>query len=116
LGGRVDAVHLKDRYGEIEINARDTHGEPPDAARVGRRESRFRAALASFKRPNVTDAANVSIGSKCEELNLSKSGPVCLTKRTSMRTVASLPMGHERKYSLCAIRLFLFEFESSARR
>ncbi|WP_136623500.1 tetratricopeptide repeat protein [Bradyrhizobium centrolobii] len=29
-------MHLKDRYGEIETNARDTHGEPPDAARVGR--------------------------------------------------------------------------------
>jgi hypothetical protein len=32
---------------------------------------------------------NVGFGSKCEELNVSKSRPVCLIKQTSMRRAAT---------------------------
>jgi len=38
----------------------------------------------------------VRSGSKCEELNLSKSGPPCLTERTSMRCAATSLMGQIR--------------------
>jgi hypothetical protein len=35
---------------------------------------------------------------KCEELNVSKSGPLCPNERTSTRRVATSLMGHTRKW------------------
>ena len=39
---------------------------------------------------------HVGVGSKCEELNLSKSSPPCPNKRTSMRCATTSLLGHER--------------------
>src|SRR3954462_4095295 len=39
-------------------------------------------------------SADVRVGSKCEELDPSKSCPPCLNKRTSWSDAASSPKGH----------------------
>ncbi|MEY9161878.1 hypothetical protein ABIG04_010252 [Bradyrhizobium japonicum] len=42
------------------------------------------------------DTKYVWVGSTCEELNLSKSSPQCLTEQTSLGRAAISLMGHER--------------------
>ncbi|MET4210940.1 hypothetical protein ABIB95_005777 [Bradyrhizobium sp. LA2.1] len=42
----------------------------------------------------ISSACNVRLGSKCEELNLNKSCPLCPTKQTSMRAAVTSLMGH----------------------
>jgi hypothetical protein len=43
-------------------------------------------------------AIEVAYGSKCEELNVSKSSPPRPTERTSMRRAATSPMGQEETH------------------
>jgi hypothetical protein len=44
------------------------------------------------------NATDVSIGSKCEELRVSKVSPLYPTKRTSMKGVATSLMGEKRTF------------------
>jgi len=44
--------------------------------------------------PVKTNGSDVRLGSKCEELNLSKFGLPCLGERTSVRCAATSVTGH----------------------
>jgi hypothetical protein len=58
-------------------------------ASTGRRPQQYKSYLQLQSPLRVTDHPNFRFGSKCEELNLSKSGPPCLTERTSARCATS---------------------------
>ncbi len=60
-----------------------------DGARCGRRRN-----------PERTQS-EVRLGSRCEELDLSKPGPPCLTERTSTRCAATSLMGQRRHHLIC---------------
>ena len=47
--------------------------------------------------PVKTNGSDVRLGSKCEELNLSKSSPPCPNERTSTKCVATSLMGQSTK-------------------
>jgi len=48
--------------------------------------------------PVKTNGSDVRLGSKCEELNLSKFGLSCLGERTSVRCAATSVMGQKQSF------------------
>lgn len=48
--------------------------------------------------PHRPPLAGFAFGSKCEELRLSKSGPVCSNERTSIRRGVISLMGHKQSF------------------
>ena len=60
----------------------------------------------------TTKTYNGGFGSKCEELTLSKSSPLCPTKRTSMRGVATSLRARSRLIKWCAKRARQYDYDN----